>query len=107
MFVACKIELPLAEDKRQSRIVLGLPIAISIFDIVCALFAPNLIFSANDINAFTPFFSTLFLLLPIGYSILCLRGYGLQCLNQPEERLRPLLPGLELLSGLDDGLRLY
>lgn len=68
MFVACKIELPLAEDKRQSRIVLGLPIAISIFDIVCALFAPNLIFSANDINAFTPFFSTLFLLLPIGYS---------------------------------------
>ena len=97
MFIACKIELPLAEDKRQNRIVLGLPIAISIFDIVCALFAPNLIFSANDINAFTPFFSTL----------LCLRGYGLQCLNQPEERLRPLLPGLELLSGLDDGLRLY
>ncbi|MFK5607548.1 hypothetical protein [Lactobacillus delbrueckii] len=68
MFIACKIELPLAEDKRQNRIVLGLPIAISIFDIVCALFAPNLIFSANDINAFTPFFSTLFLLLPIGYS---------------------------------------
>ncbi|CUS17496.1 hypothetical protein CFL1_01635 [Lactobacillus delbrueckii subsp. bulgaricus] len=55
MFIACKIELPLAEDKRQNRIVLGLPIAISIFDIVCALFAPNLIFSANDINAFTPF----------------------------------------------------
>lgn len=43
-------------------------IAISIFDLVCSLFAPNLIFSANGINAFTPFFSTLFLLLPIGYS---------------------------------------
>lgn len=68
MFVACKIELPLAKDKRQNRIVLGLPIAISIFDLVCSLFAPNLIFSANGINAFTPFFSTLFLLLPIGYS---------------------------------------
>lgn len=29
MFVAHKIELPLAEDKRQNRVVLGLPIAIS------------------------------------------------------------------------------
>ncbi|WP_201330667.1 diguanylate cyclase domain-containing protein, partial [Lactobacillus nasalidis] len=68
MFVAYKIELPLATSKRQNRIALGLPIVISFIDVICALFAPELIFSSNDINAFTPFFSGLFLFLPISYS---------------------------------------
>ncbi|MGN1407085.1 bifunctional diguanylate cyclase/phosphodiesterase [Lactobacillus sp.] len=68
MFIAAKMELPLVNNKKTVRLVSLPAVALSIFDVLAALFAPQIIFTTTGAQNLTSFYSIVFISMPALYS---------------------------------------
>ena len=69
MYVASKMELPLIHDRKKVRLIALPPVALSFFDMLVALAAPQIVFPNSGNQNFTDFFSLVFLAMPTIYTI--------------------------------------
>lgn len=68
MFIAAKTELPLVNNKKKVRLVSLPAVALSVFNVLAALFAPQIIFTTTGAQNLTGFHSVVFISMPALYS---------------------------------------
>lgn len=68
MFIAAKMELPLVNNKNKVRLVSLPAVALSVFNVLAALFAPQNIFTTTGAQNLTGFYSVVFISMPALYS---------------------------------------